>query len=115
YFPSVSAAWRLSSEDFMEGVEWLNDVKIRGGWGQTGNQSGIGDYAFLQRYNIRRIEWFVTDQENALPTISPANLRTPDLTWETTTQTNVGLDFTALKNRVTVNLDYYYKRTTDML
>lgn len=115
YFPSLSAAWRLSSEDFMEGVEWLNDLKIRGGWGQTGNQSGIGDYAFLQRYDIRRIEWFVVNQENALPTISPANLRTPDLTWETTTQTNVGLDFTALKNRVTVNLDYYYKRTTDML
>jgi len=115
YFPSFSAAWRLSSEEFMSGIEWLNDLKIRGGWGQTGNQSGIGDYAYLQRYNIGRIEWFKEGQENAVPTISQANLRTADLTWETTTQTNVGLDFTAFKNRVTVNLDYYFKRTTDML
>ncbi|SEL38956.1 SusC/RagA family TonB-linked outer membrane protein [Parapedobacter koreensis] len=114
-FPSVSAAWRLSSEPFMEDVDWLNDLKIRGGWGQTGNQSGIGDYAYLQRYNINRIEWFVEGQENAVPSISQANLRTPDLTWETTTQTNIGIDFMALRNRLTVNLDYYYKRTTDML
>lgn len=115
YFPSFSAAWRLSSEEFMSGIEWLNDLKIRGGWGQTGNQSGIGDYAYLQRYNIGRIEWFKEGQENSVPTISQANLRTADLTWETTTQTNVGLDFTAFRNRLTVNLDYYFKRTTDML
>lgn len=115
YFPSVSAAWRLSSESFMEGADWLDDLKIRGGWGQTGNQSGIGDYAYLQRYNINRIEWFFPDQENALPTISQANLRTPDLTWETTSQSNIGIDITALNSRLTVALDYYYKRTTDML
>ncbi|WP_256013386.1 SusC/RagA family TonB-linked outer membrane protein [Desertivirga xinjiangensis] len=115
YFPSFSAAWRLSSEEFMDGIDWLNDLKIRGGWGQTGNQSGIGDYAYLQRYNVRRVEWFQTGNEKAVPTISQANLRTPDLTWETTTQTNLGLDFTAFKDRVTVNLDYYYKKTKDML
>ena len=114
-FPSVSAAWRISSESFMKGADWLNDLKLRGGWGQTGNQSGIGDYAYLQRYNINRIEWFKEGQENALPTISQANLRTKDLQWETTTQTNVGVDLTALNNRLTINLDYYYKRTTDML
>ena len=99
----------------MEGADWLDDLKIRGGWGQTGNQSGIGDYAYLQRYNINRIEWFFPDQENALPTISQANLRTPDLTWETTSQSNIGIDITALNSRLTVALDYYYKRTTDML
>lgn len=114
-FPSVSAAWRMSSESFMDGADWLDDLKIRGGWGQTGNQSGIGDYAYLQRYNINRIEWFEEGQENAVPTISQANLRTKDLQWETTTQTNVGLDLTAFNSRLTVNLDYYYKRTTDML
>ncbi|MDU1892578.1 MAG: TonB-dependent receptor [Dysgonomonas sp.] len=119
-FPSFSAAWRMSSEEFMQGIEWLDDLKIRGGWGQTGNQSGIGDYAYLQRYNISRVEWFEKDadgntQENALPIISQANLRTKDLKWETTTQTNIGLDFTAFNNRLTVNMDYYYKRTKDML
>ncbi|MBK5722065.1 TonB-dependent receptor [Dysgonomonas sp. Marseille-P4677] len=119
-FPSFSAAWRISSEEFMQGLDWLDDLKIRGGWGQTGNQSGIGDYAYLQRYNIRRIEWFKEDgngdvQENALPTISQANLPTRDLKWETTTQTNIGVDLTALNNRLTINMDYYYKRTKDML
>lgn len=115
YFPSFSAAWRLSSEKFLDGMDWLDDLKIRGGWGQTGNQSGIGDYAYLQRYNIGRLEWFQEGMTNSVPTISQANLRTPDLTWETTTQTNLGLDFTTFKNRLTVNLDYYFKRTTDML
>ena len=87
----------------MEDLTWIDDLKLRGGWGQTGNQSGIGDYAYLQRYNIGRIEWFKkggegdsTDYANAVPTISQANLRTSDLTWETTTQTNIGLDLTIL-------------------
>lgn len=115
YFPSFSAAWRLSSEEFMQDVSWINDLKIRGGWGKTGNQSGIGDYSYLMQYNIRRIEWWLENQQNALATISPANLRTRDLTWETTTQTNIGLDFTAFQQRLTVNMDYYYKYTTDML
>src|SRR5690606_37077605 len=114
-FPSFSAAWRLSAEDFLSDVSWLNDLKIRGGWGETGNQSGVGDYAYLQRYNIGRVQWFVTGQENAVPTISQANLRTRDLTWEKTRQTNIGLDFMAFSNRLNVNLDYYYKYTRDML
>lgn len=114
-FPSVSAAWRLSSESFMDDFGWIDDLKIRGGWGKTGNQSGIGDYAYLQRYNINRIEWFKTGQENSLPTISQANLRTADLTWETTAQTNLGVDLSVLKNRLSFTFDYYYKHTTDML
>jgi TonB-linked SusC/RagA family outer membrane protein len=114
-FPSLSAAWRISSESFMEDFDWLNDLKIRGGWGQTGNQSGIGDYAYLQRYNINRQAWFETGKENSVPSITQANLRTKDLTWETTTQTNIGIDVTAFNNKLTVTMDYYYKRTKDML
>ncbi|TYP98554.1 TonB-linked SusC/RagA family outer membrane protein [Sphingobacterium allocomposti] len=114
-FPSVSAGWRLSAENFLADVAWLNDLKIRGGWGQTGNQSGLNDYAYLQMYRINRVAWFVTGQENALPTINQANLRTRDLRWETTTQANVGVDFTGFSNRLTINLDYYHKRTKDML
>ncbi len=114
-FPSVSAAWRLSSEKFMERFDWLDDMKIRVSWGQTGNQSGVGDYAYLQRYNVTRQEWFTEGNSNALPTISQANLRNQDLTWETTTQTDVGLDFSLFNSRVNVTMDYYYKRTTDML
>ncbi len=114
-FPSLSAAWRLSSEEFMQDLTWLDDLKIRGGWGQTGNQSGIGDYAYLQRYNITRQAWFETGQTNALPLITPANLRTADLTWETTNQFNIGLDATLFNERLTVVMDYYYKQTRDML
>ena len=106
----------------MQNLTWIDDLKLRGGWGQTGNQSGLGDYSYLQRYDIGRIQWFkkgeegdTTDYENALPTINQINLRTPDLTWETTTQTNIGLDLTVLNGRLTLNLDYYYKKTTDML
>jgi TonB-linked SusC/RagA family outer membrane protein len=115
-FPSASAAWRISSENFMQGLTWLDDLKIRGGWGQTGNQSGVGDYAYLQRYNISRQQWFGEDGDpNALPLITQANLRTSDLTWETTTQLNIGLDATLLNNRVVLAMDYYEKLTTDML
>ncbi|WP_321997692.1 TonB-dependent receptor [Draconibacterium orientale] len=114
-FPSFSLAWRMSSEEFMQGLTWLNDLKIRGGWGQTGNQSGVGDYAYLQRYNITRQAWFETGKEDALPLITQANLRTSDLTWETTSQVNLGLDATLFADRVTIAMDYYSKHTEDML
>lgn len=114
-FPSFSAAWRLSQERFLRDVSWISDLKLRGGWGQTGNQSGVGDYGYLQRYGITRIEWFKEGQENAVPTIYQSNLRTPDLTWETTTQTNIGVDFSVLSGRITLAADWYYKKTTDML
>lgn len=114
-FPSISAAWRISSEKFMKDLTWLDDLKLRTGWGKTGNQSGIDDYAYLQRYNIERVRWFETGNDNAVPTISAGNLRTKDLKWETTTQTNVGVDLTAFRSRLTVTLDYYFKKTTGML
>ena len=114
-FPSLSAAWRLSSEEFMKDFTWMNDMKLRGGWGQTGNQSGVGEYAYLQRYNITRQAWFETGKENALPLLTQANLRTADLTWETTTQSNIGLDVSVLGGRLSLSMDYYYKYTRDML
>ncbi len=114
-FPSFSAAWRLSSEKFMKDYTWIDDLKIRAGWGQTGNQSGVGDYSYLQTYTINRVDWTQTGQENAVPGITPANLRTKDLTWETTTQANVGVDLSLWNGRLIFNADYYYKRTKDML
>ncbi|MDR2126498.1 MAG: TonB-dependent receptor [Prevotellaceae bacterium] len=114
-FPSFSAAWRLSREKFMANIEWINDLKIRGGWGQTGNQSGIGDYAYLQRYNIIRQPWFEEGKSNAVPTIVQANLRTRDLTWETTSQTGIGIDLGILNGRLNFTVDYYYKLTNNML
>lgn len=115
YFPSVSAAWRISSEGFMKDIKWIDDLKIRGGWGQTGNQSGVGDYGYLQLRNITRQNWWETGKANALPITSPANMSNSELTWETTTQTNIGVDFTVLNNRLTFTADAYYKHTTDLL
>ena len=114
-FPSASAAWRISSENFMKNITWLDDLKVRVGWGKTGNQSGLGDYAYLQRYNIKRVDYTKPGQENSAPNLEQANFRAPDLTWETTTQTNLGFDFTAFKSRLTFNMDLYYKKTTDLL
>ena len=114
-FPSVSAAWRISQENFMKDINWIYDLKLRAGWGKTGNQDGVGDYGYLQRYNINRIPWFEDGNATAVPTISQANLRTRDLTWETTTQTGVGVDFAVLNNRIEFSADWYYKKTSDML
>ena len=114
-FPSVSAAWRMSQENWLSDIEWIYDLKLRAGWGMTGNQDGVGDYAYLQRYNINRIPWFEEGNATAVPTISQANLRTRDLTWEKTTQTGVGIDFAVLNNRIELSADWYYKKTSDML
>ncbi len=115
FFPSFSGAWRISSESFMEDASWIYDMKIRGGWGQTGNQSGIGDYSYLQLYSISRQNWWEIGKSDALPTLFPANMKNEDLTWETTTQTNLGIDLSMLKGRVTVMMDAYYKYTTNLL
>jgi TonB-linked SusC/RagA family outer membrane protein len=116
YFPSFSGAWRISNEKFMKGIKWINDLKLRGGWGQTGNQSGLGDYSYLAAYSINRQQWFGEGNDaNAVPTRTQSTLSNPELTWETTSQTDIGLDVTILNNRLTLYADYYYKRTSDML
>lgn len=115
-FPSFSGAWRISQEKFMKNLTWIDDMKLRGGWGQTGNQSGLGDYSYLASYNINRIQWFGEGFDaNSVPTRSQSTLSNPELTWETTSQTDIGLDLTVLKNRLTFTVDYYYKKTTNML
>lgn len=116
YFPSFSAAWRVTQEKFMKNVKWIDDLKIRGGWGQTGNQSGLGNNSFLASYDINRVQWFGEGNDtNATPIRTQSSLSNPELTWETTTQTDIGFDITLLKNRLTFYADYYYKKTTDML
>lgn len=114
-FPSFSAAWRISSEPFMKNIDWVNDLKLRVSWGQTGNQSGIGNYSYLQTYSISRVDWTQTGNENALPGITADNLRNSDLTWETTSQTDIGIDASLLKGRLGFTIDYYDKLTSDML
>lgn len=107
YFPGVSAAWRVSSEEFMKGVSFINDMKIRASYGVTGNNN-IGNFAAQQLYS---------GGANYLdaPGISPTQLGNPALAWEETAQTNIGLDFTLANNRIYGNIDWFNKVTTDLL
>jgi len=110
--PSFSAAWRISSESFMEDITFIDDLKFRGGWGKVGNEGGLSNYA---RYGI--ISYYRRDITNPLsgPGSYLSGYGNPDLRWETTAQTNIGFDLTILNSRVTVNFDAYYKKTTDEL
>ncbi len=117
WFPSVSLGWRISQEKFMEGTRsWLDDLKIRGAYGVNGNDL-IANDAFYAKYSMDLDRAaYALGGGNAL---SPGALRyrttNQDLTWEKTYQTNVGFDATLLGNRLLLSVDYFYKKTTDML
>ena len=116
FFPSASAAWRITGEDFLKDNPVLNDLKFRVGWGQQGNQSGLGDYAWIQTYGTNYFDWTKTEFADATPTLGGiSNMGNKDLTWETTTQTNVGVDASLLGGRLSATLDAYYKKTTNLL
>lgn len=116
YFPSASAAWRLSGEDFMKDIGWIDDLKLRVGWGQQGNQSGLGDYAWVQTYGTNYFDWTNKTYAEATPTLGgKSNIGNKDLKWETTTQSNVGIDLSTLRGRLNFTFDGYYKYTKDML
>ncbi len=104
YFPSVSAGWRISAENFMKDSKSINDLKLRGSWGKVGNDEGIGDYAYMKLYSI-----------NAQGDYNLQNPANDDLSWEKTTQTNIGLDLTMFNNRLTFTADAYLKKTNDLL
>lgn len=110
--PSFSAGWRISSEKFMKSATFIDDLKLRGGWGKNGNQEGISNYA---RYGL--ITYYHRPPTN--PLSGPGAVQTtygnPDLKWETTAQTNVGIDVTMWNSRITVNVDAYIKKTSDVL
>lgn len=116
FFPSVSAAWRISGEPWMEGVSWLDDLKLRAGWGQLGNQAGLADYAWVEKYGITYYDYTKPEYATAVPTIGNLSaMGNTDLTWETTNQANVGIDFSMLGGRLNLTMDGYYKYTTDLL
>ena len=115
HFPSVSAAWRLSNEKFMEPCKgWLDDLKLRAGWGVNGNQGGIGNYSYLAMMRISKVP---PTEDDAYPglAISPNTASNPELTWEKTTQINAGLDLSLFSSRVIFSADAYYKYTRDLL
>ena len=113
-FPSFAFGWKVKEEAFLKDVEELSDLKLRLGYGQTGQQEGIGNYNYFASYNVNQTP------DSYYPLIGNGLLNRPDaynsdLTWETTTTYNVGLDFGFMDNRITGSLDYYFRETTDLL
>jgi len=102
YFPSVGVAWNISKEDFLANNNVISNLKLRLGWGQTGNQE-FPSGASLDRFGLGQ------------QSISQTNYGNPDLKWETSTTTNVGIDFNVFKDRLSGSVDYFYKKTSDVL
>ncbi len=129
FFPSVSAGWRISQERFMSGASsWLDDLKLRVSWGQTGNQ----DISSTARYTIYESNYGVNENGGQSygtsyditgsngGSILPSGFRriqigNDDIKWETTSQTNVGLDFAFFKQSFYGTFDWFYKQTKDIL
>lgn len=114
YFPSVAAGWVLSREDFMGGASDIIDLlKIRASWGQNGSEN-IGDFGYTSIIGNQNIYYF-GDSKTQYNGTQPRKIANPSLKWETSEQTNIGVDFATLESSLRVTLDYYVKTTKDWL
>lgn len=111
-FPSVSVGWNISQESFMNDIKWLDDLKLRVGYGVTGNQSGLDPYKTLGLYGSSGVYY---DNRSWLPAYKISQNANPDLKWEQTGMLNIGLDFSVLDNRLGGKIEWYDKKTSDML
>ncbi|MDN5202121.1 TonB-dependent receptor [Fulvivirgaceae bacterium BMA10] len=110
-FPSVSVGWRISEEDFLKDVSFLSDLKIRGSWGELGNQL-IGNYPYQTTYSLNQNYSFGGTVVSGIAQNSLAN---QDITWETTTTTNIGLDAGFFDNRLEFTFEYFNRKTDGIL
>jgi iron complex outermembrane receptor protein len=113
-FPSVALAWRINDEGFLKDVEALSNLKLRVGYGVTGQQDGIGNYDHIARYDYSDPTALVQFGDRFYHLWRPAGYD-PSRRWEQTATTNAGLDFGFFKGRLFGSVDYYYKHTTDLL
>ena len=117
-FPSVALGWKINEEAFLKNVKWIYELKLRLGWGKTGQQEDIGDYNYFASYNAN-----VSNVDGRYPLIGinddgllyRPDAYNQDLKWETTTTWNAGLDFSFFNNRISGSVDYYYRKTTDLI
>jgi TonB-linked SusC/RagA family outer membrane protein len=110
YFPSVSAGWRISKENFLSGIAVLNDLKLRAGWGLVGND--LGPYAYIGRVGTGA-NYPIGGA--ILPGSFPASIQNNDLKWESTEQTNIGIDVALFNSRIELTANAYLKNTSDLL
>lgn len=114
YFPSVSAGWVVSRENFMQGLHWLDFLKVRGSWGQVGNQN-VDAYQFLSPISFANAAYIFGPVEGAnTQGAYPSRIANPNVKWETSEQTNIGFDANVLQH-LSVTFDYYVKKTKDWL
>ena len=106
WFPSAALAWRVSGEKFMQNVKWINNLKLRAGWGETGNQN-VRQWAYMALLTTYNTPWGIG--------VLNGNNANPDLKWETTKSWNLGFDLSVLNNRIDIVFDWYYKKTNDLL
>ncbi|PTR01459.1 iron complex outermembrane receptor protein [Mucilaginibacter yixingensis] len=112
YFPSVSAGWNISDEDFMKKIPVINYLKLRAGYGVTGNSAGINAFSAIVIYGPAGKFLY---NGNITNTVSPTQNDNPNLKWESTGTLNIGLDFGILKDRISGTIEYYNKNTSDLL
>lgn len=112
YFPSVGGAWRLDKESFMQNQGFFSDLKLRGSWGVTGNSSGFN--AYTAQFISGSLGTFYYNGQQ-IGAYGPNQAANPDLKWEKTATSNIGVDFAILKGKVTGSVDLYSKKTTDMI
>lgn len=106
WFPAVALAWRASQESFLRNNAIINNLKLRAGWGATGNQN-VSDYAYMALLSYKTTPWGTG--------VLTGNTANPDLTWETTHSYNVGIDLGLFQNRIEIIADVYYKKTKNLL
>lgn len=117
-FPSASVAWRVTGEDFMEqSAGWLHDLKLRVGWGQSGNAKGFDAYTSRFYYQAGSRFTYVDENgvEHSYKSLNAARNVNDNLKWETTSMLNIGLDFAFLGGRINGTIEYYNKDTKDMI
>ena len=110
-FPSLAVGWRISEEGFMQDISFINNLKLRGSWGLTGNQA-ISPFGSLATYSSAKASF---DNEGTQPGIAIDGAANTDLKWETTEQFDIGMDLGLLKGRLNLTADYFVKNTRDLL
>ncbi|OJW00299.1 MAG: hypothetical protein BGO52_04235 [Sphingobacteriales bacterium 44-61] len=111
-FPAVSIGWRLNEEDFIRNIKWINNLKLRIGYGVTGNQD-ISNYLSLSRIAVGSRQFYYAG--NWINSYRPASNPNPDLKWEKKAEYNAGVDFGFLDNRIYGSIDFYLRRVSDLL
>jgi iron complex outermembrane receptor protein len=113
-FPSVAGAWKISDEDFMKSSKVISNLKLRAGWGVTGQQDGIDFYGYIPRYSLGN-NAAQYQFGNSFSSVYRPSAYDPNLKWETTRNINVALDFGLFDNRITGSVDVFNRKTEDLL